>query len=369
VRRIILFFAVTALALFGLMPTTASAAVPKTTTLNVVHGIPALDVDVCVDGVKTIYDFNPGEVVAGVTLPAGRHDLALVAKGDPCTKPILEAMDVGLWKNRNFTVVANLNASGVPNLKKFGNNVSMTEDGHARLLIRHTAAAPAVHVWANGKKLIKGHWFDWGSRFRAEVPEGDYWVKATLPRSHTPVIGPEMFSLDEGTVYQVYAWGSATAGYRFAVVPTVVGTYPAPPVAHEFEGKLWGEVTFPADLTCPEGLRTHSEAKGKLFEPLYTHIAMVSDHCTPAADQIKGGKMTLTAENGDMVYLEYWGVAPFPGPDTEVIVAELGFKVTGGTGAFEGATGKGHMKAFVEFPGFDVPVWHAMWVFHGVIVY
>jgi Domain of unknown function (DUF4397) len=369
VRRLVLLFAVAALALFGVMPTMASAGVPKTATLNVVHGIPALDVDVCVNGVKKITDFNPGEVVAGITLPVGRYDLAVVAKGAPCSPALLELKDVGLWDGHNYTVVANLDAQGAPNLKKFRNNVSKTEEGQARLLIRHTAAAPAVNVWADGTRLIKGSWFDWGSRARREVPAGDYAVKATLPGHSTAVIGPTMFSFDEGTVYQIYAWGSAKAGYAFAVVPTVVGTYPAPPVAHEFEGKLWGEVTFPADLTCPEGLRTHSEAMGKLFEPVYTHIAMVSDHCTPAVDQIKGGKMTLTAENGDMVYLEYWGVAPFPGPDTEVIVAELGFKVTGGTGAFEGATGKGHMKAYVEFPGFDVPVWDAMWVWHGTIVY
>jgi hypothetical protein len=224
VRRLILFFAVAALAIFGLMPTVASAGVPKTTTLNVVHGIPALDVDVCVNGAKAITDFNPGEVVADIKLPPGRYDLAVVAKGAPCSPALLQLKDVGLWAGRNNTVVANLNASGVPNLKKFGNDVSKTEDGYARLLIRHTAAAPAVNVWADGTKLIKGVWFDWGSRARREVPEGDYAVKATLPHHSTAVIGPTMFSFDEGTVYQIYAWGSATAGYAFAVVPTVVGT-------------------------------------------------------------------------------------------------------------------------------------------------
>ena len=368
-RRLILFFAVAALALFGLMPTVASAGVSRTATLNVVHGIPGLDVDVCVNGDKAITDFNPGEVVAGLKLPAGRYDLAVVAKGAPCSPALLELKDAGLWDGHNYTVIANLDASGAPNLKKFGNNVSKTEDGQARLLIRHTAAAPAVNVWANGTKLIKGTWFDWGSRSRFDVPEGAYTVKATLPHHSTAVIGPATVSLDMGTVYQVFAWGSSSAGYSFAVVPTVVGTKTPPPVTHPFKGKVWGEVTFPADLTCPEGLRTHSEANGKLFEPYWTHVAVEADHCTPAADQIKGGKMTLTAENGDMVYLTYSGVAPFPGPDTDVIVADLEFMVTGGTGQFLGATGKGDMTGYVDFPGFDVPVWHAMWVWHGTIVY
>ena len=97
-----------ALSLFG--AGTASAA--GTTTLNVVHGIPGLDVAVCVDGVKAIKNFNPGEVVAGIELPSGRYDLAVVAKGTPCTAVVLGADNVGLWAGKNNTVVANLNAKG-----------------------------------------------------------------------------------------------------------------------------------------------------------------------------------------------------------------------------------------------------------------
>ncbi|MEO8476418.1 MAG: DUF4397 domain-containing protein [Actinomycetota bacterium] len=210
-----------AFSLFG----AASASAAGTTTVNVVHGIPGLDVDVCVDGAKAIRDFNPGEVVAGIQLPAGRYDLAVVAKGTPCKDVVLEAENVGLWKGKNYTVVANLNASGTPNLKLFTNNVSKTEAGEARILVRHTAAAPAVNVWANGAKLISGTWFDWGSHARFDVPKGDYRVKVTLPGERAAVIGPAMLSLKAGTVYQVYAWGSGAAGYSFAVVPTVVGTH------------------------------------------------------------------------------------------------------------------------------------------------
>ena len=60
-------------------------------TLNVVHGIPGLDVDVCVNGAKAITDFNPGEVVAGVKLPAGTYHLAVVAAGTTCSAEVLAA--------------------------------------------------------------------------------------------------------------------------------------------------------------------------------------------------------------------------------------------------------------------------------------
>jgi hypothetical protein len=209
-----------ALSLFG----AGAASAAGTTTLNVVHGIPGLDVDVCVNGGKAITDFNPGEVVAGVKLAAGRYDLAVTLKGKPCSAAILEADHVGLWKNRNYTVIANLDASGTPNLKKFNNDVSKTGDDQARLEVRHTAAAPAVNVVANGSRIIRGSWFDWGSRAKLEVPEGKYDVKVTLPGKSAAVIGPAMLSLKEGVSYQVYAWGSGTAGYNFAVVPLVVGS-------------------------------------------------------------------------------------------------------------------------------------------------
>jgi hypothetical protein len=209
-----------ALSVFG----AASASAAGTTTVNVVHGIPGLDVDVCVNGAKAIRDFNPGEVAAGIKLPAGRYDLAVVAHGTPCKDVVLGAMGVGLWAGKNYTVVANLNASGTPNLKLFTNNVSKTDAGQSRLLVRHTAAAPAVNVWANGAKLISGTWFDWGSHARFDVPKGDYKVKVTLPGERAAVIGPAMVSLKAGTVYQVYAWGSGDAGYSFAIVPTYVGT-------------------------------------------------------------------------------------------------------------------------------------------------
>ena len=211
-----------AISLIGAVPALAGSA--RTTTLNVVHGIPGLDVDVCVNGEKAITDFNPGEVVPGIELPAGRYDLAVVAKGDPCSKVVLSAMDVGLWQDRNYTAIANLDPKGMPHLTVFGANVSKTDDGQARLLLRHTAAAPAVNVWAGGAKLVGGEWFDWGSRARRDVPEGTYAVKVTLPGSTTAVIGPATLTLNEGTVYQVFAWGSGSAGYALAVVPTVVGT-------------------------------------------------------------------------------------------------------------------------------------------------
>lgn len=208
-------------ALFGVGAGIAQAG-PAKAMLNVVHGIPGLDVDVCVNGAKAITDFNPGEVVSGVALPEGTYRFRVVAEGDDCDDVVLKARRT-LEGDRNYTVIANLNDEGEPNLKFFRNNTRKTEAGQARVIVRHTADAPAVNVWANGAPLNRGFEFTWGEARRYDVPKGDYTVFVSLPRQSDPVIGPVDLMLKAGYSYQVYAWGNGSAGYDLAVIGLEVG--------------------------------------------------------------------------------------------------------------------------------------------------
>ncbi|MGZ8607450.1 MAG: DUF4397 domain-containing protein, partial [Actinomycetota bacterium] len=132
---------------------TASAA---DASLNVVHGIPGVDVEVCVNGDVAIPGFNPGEVVTGVALPAGSYEVKIVAAADTCDDAaILEATGIALASDRNYTAIAYLSEDGTPTLGLFKNNVRPVPARSARLTIRHTAAAPAVDVWANGGVLLQ----------------------------------------------------------------------------------------------------------------------------------------------------------------------------------------------------------------------
>lgn len=152
----------------------------------------------------------------------------------------------------------------------------------------------------------------------------------------------------------------------------VPGSVDADSSSRPFDGTLRGEVTFPfVGDECPAsdvflgGLRTDSEASG-----VVTHLGrttMTSQHCTPAGAAIEGGEMTLVAANGDMVYLEYTGTAPPPGPDGVIVVA-VDFDIVGGTGRFDGATGGGQMTAYVVFAGFETPAWPATWVWEGAVI-
>jgi hypothetical protein len=203
----------------------APASAGTTAQLNVVHGIPGVTVNVCVDGSNAIPNFAPGGTVTGVSLPAGSHSFKIVAQADAtCSTAGVLSATASLKAGKNYTAVAALDASGTPQLTLFTNNVRKTGKRTARLTVRHVANAPAVNVWANGARIVRGSDFTWGKSATRSVRRGIYAAWVSLPGEFAPVIGPAVLSLKAGTAYQVYAWGNATAGYQLAVIAVQVGT-------------------------------------------------------------------------------------------------------------------------------------------------
>jgi hypothetical protein len=223
-KRIISFALMLATTMSLAGTTSAQASDAPKFTLNVVHGIPGVVVDVCVNGAKAITDFEPGDVVSGVRLPEGRYRLKVTPAGEPCSAAILRTTaELEGGQSRDYTAVANLDDEGTPNLLLFKNPTRATDAGEVRLVIRHTAAAPAVTVWADGSKLNRGLGFEWSESRRFEVPAGSFEVAVSLAGRSNPVIGPANLTLRAGFSYQVYAWGNGDAGYRLAVMPLQVG--------------------------------------------------------------------------------------------------------------------------------------------------
>lgn len=135
-----------------------------------------------------------------------------------------------------------------------------------------------------------------------------------------------------------------------------------------FTGTLAGSATFPLDSTCPfTGRRTWSEASGTASH--LGLVTMVSNHCTPPADVITGGQITLVAANGDELHMTYSGtLGPLP-PVGGVITVHSHNVIVGGTGRFADATGEADFTALVTFAGFGVPVWPATWTWDGTLSY
>jgi Domain of unknown function (DUF4397) len=185
----------------------ATAAAQETGSVYVVHGIPDTPVDVYVDGKRAIDDFKPISEQGPVDLPAGSHTVALFAAdaADGSGKPVLSAT-AQVPAGGNVTLVAHLDASGNPKISPFVDDVSSVGAGKARLVVRHTAAAPAVDILAGGKPVVQG--LTNGQQKALEVPAGNVSAAVAAAGTTDPVIGPADVNLGEGTATFVHAVGS-----------------------------------------------------------------------------------------------------------------------------------------------------------------
>jgi hypothetical protein len=197
-------------------------------TVSVLHAVPGLTVDVYANGEELIPDFEPGTLTDPLSLPAGSYDLQVFADGDSPGngQPAIEANGVDVPAGVNATVVAHLGAGGDPTLSLFANDTTSTNPGEARLTVRHTAAAPAVDVRANGDVLFAD--LSNPNEHSADVPADTYSADVTLAGSDEVAIGPADVTLTEGTSTIVYAWGSAEGGSLDLAVQTIDGLHSAP---------------------------------------------------------------------------------------------------------------------------------------------
>jgi hypothetical protein len=192
-----------ALAIAALLPANAQ----ETGTVTVVHGVPGLTVDVYVNGDLTLEGFAPDTVTDPLELPAGDYEFEVYAAGaDPEADQPAITGSATLPAGANASVVAHLTATGDPTLSVFVNDPSEIAAGNARLVVRHTAAAPAVDVLANGEAVITN--LANPDEAQADVPAGDYSAVVAATGTTAPVIGPAGLTLEEGTAYLVYAVGS-----------------------------------------------------------------------------------------------------------------------------------------------------------------
>jgi hypothetical protein len=207
---------------------TVPAQAADTATVSVLHAVPGLTVDVYANGKELIPNFEPGTLTDPLMLPAGSYDLQVFADGDdPKTdKPAIEAKGVKVTAGTNATIVAHLDADAAPKLSVFANDTSPVAAGQARLTVRHTAAAPAVDIRANGDVLFAD--VTNPNEGTVDVPAATYSADVVLAGTKKVAIGPADLDLAEGTSTIVYAWGSAADGNLDLAVQTIDGLHSAP---------------------------------------------------------------------------------------------------------------------------------------------
>ncbi|NYF57370.1 DUF4397 domain-containing protein [Micromonospora purpureochromogenes] len=225
-RRVAAGGAVAALTFAGVGAVTMSPAYAASSKVSVVHGIPDTPVDVYVNGKKTLDNFKPGDVAGPLSLAEGAYDIALTKPGEAIDKAILSVADAEVPGGANISLAAHLDEAGKPKITPFVNDTSKVDAGKARLIVRHTAAAPAVDVRAGGTPVFED--LTNPNEAKGDVAAGTVQADVVLAGTDTVAIGPADLTLKEGTATIVYAIGSAEAKNLDLVAQTITGLHSAP---------------------------------------------------------------------------------------------------------------------------------------------
>jgi hypothetical protein len=200
---------------------TAGAAPGATARIHLIHGIPDVPVDVAAGGAEVFADFQFGQTkdlsaLAGTTL----EDLQVLAAGTSTVA--IDAGDIALPATGNYTVIAHLTATGTPTLTVFANDTSPIAAGQGRLVVRHTAAAPAVDVRADGVVAFAG--VTNPNQGSADLPAGTISADVVPGEATQPiVIGPADLSVKAGDSLIVYAVGSLDGDTLGVLTETITG--------------------------------------------------------------------------------------------------------------------------------------------------
>ena len=216
-RKFVLLFGACLLAILSMLLRPGAQAV--TGTVTVIHGIPGLTVDVYVNAspsrLRSLHrhrlDFLVGTYRSRFALERRRR-----------LRPVLAGSATLPAAQREHRRPSR---RGQPKLTVFVNDTPLP--GSARLVVRHTAAAPAVDVLANGKPAFTS--LTNPNEAKAELPAGTVSASVAAAGTTTWVIGPVDLTLPASTITVVYAVGSLDGKALHTLVQNIPGsTTPAP---------------------------------------------------------------------------------------------------------------------------------------------
>lgn len=195
-----------------------SAVTPGTAKVFVVHGIPGVKVDVCVNGGEVRSNFRYGQQFVLNGVPAGTYKIKVYAASPrSCFGKAVISRTVTLTAGLNATAVARI-VNGKPHLPIYVNDTAVPS-GKATITVRHTASAPKVDVWLNGGTAPAVPGLAQGASagpVALDPAVYSWWVSGV--GGYKPVIGPGVARLAAGNAYQIYAVGTNAHNYRFVVV-------------------------------------------------------------------------------------------------------------------------------------------------------
>ena len=230
----------------------APAGAQSAATVTLMHGIPGATVDVVVDGAVVVPNFQPG-TMQDISSFAGRTltNVEVRAAGTS-TVVIGPIASLAVPSSGNWTVLAHLDASGKPTLTPFENDTSAVPAGQGRLIVRHTAAAPAVDiVLADGSRPFTN--LSNPNEAAATLPAGQISGAKVAPTGGDPIADVPTVDLKAGTDLIVYAVGSLTDTTFGFLTQTIDGLGGSPTLVNTGDGVPSSGSALPAVLAAAAG--------------------------------------------------------------------------------------------------------------------
>lgn len=194
--------------------------------VSIVHASPdAPLVDIYVDGELALSGLGFGWWSEWVALPAGDHQVQVTAADAAPDTAVIDAT-LTLEAGMAYQVAATgFLADITPQV--FPADFSELADDTARVRVAHTVPdAPAVDIAVTGGDVLVGNLeFPTASDY-LEVPAGSYDLEVRVAGTEDVVLPLPGVELEGGTVYDVYAIGTAADGeiFPFVIASPIVGT-------------------------------------------------------------------------------------------------------------------------------------------------
>lgn len=204
--------------------TAASAGGDVRATVFVVHGIPGVNVDVCISGLGEVASRLPYAERFKKRLDAGTYRVKVrtVTRGE-CKGDVLAKAPLTVADLDNVTAVVRY-IDGNPGITTFDNDVTPTASGEIRFAAAHMMKGAAVDVWANGSVEIAA--LARGATGAITLPaDVQYAAWGTKSGETSPIVGPRVIdSTDEGQAFTFVMVGTKVANNRLVIFKQSVGT-------------------------------------------------------------------------------------------------------------------------------------------------
>ena len=182
----------------------AARQAPPGGQVFLVQGLPGADVSVSVDGADPRTGIAPAQIVGPLDISPGEHTLTVTGQDPDWT--MQASVDIAPGRNVDVVLHRPAKASGRPMVTVFREPIGGVPAGTGRVLVAHTATAPAADIEVDGDvafaDVVNGEYAS------ADVPAGAHVVRV-LPagRNGPALLGPIDLDAPEGELTAVYAVG------------------------------------------------------------------------------------------------------------------------------------------------------------------